>query len=70
MARTDESLIVQRQGRVCTFVINRPDKLNSVTPEVMFRLAEALSALRDDDEVRAVTRALASVKVVAGGARR
>jgi enoyl-CoA hydratase/carnithine racemase len=53
MPRTDEPLIVQRQGRVYTFIINRPDKLNSVTPEVMFRLAEALSALKDD-EVRAV----------------
>jgi len=28
MATTDEPLIVQRQGRVCTFTINRPDKLN------------------------------------------
>jgi len=54
MASTDDPLIVQRQGRVCTFVINRPDKLNSVTPEVMARLAEVLSALKDDDEVRAV----------------
>jgi enoyl-CoA hydratase len=54
MASTDEPLIAQRQGRVCTFVINRPDKLNSVTPEVMFRLAEALSALKDEDEMRAV----------------
>ena len=54
MATTDEPFIVQRQGRVCTFIINRPDKLNSVTPEVMARLADALSALKDDDEVRAV----------------
>ena len=54
MATTDEPLIVQRQGRVCTFVINRPDKLNSVNPETMARLAEGLSALKGDDEVRAV----------------
>jgi len=54
MATTDESLIVRRQGRVCTFIINRPDKLNSVTPEVMARLTDGLSALGEDDEVRAV----------------
>ncbi|OGD12016.1 MAG: hypothetical protein A2W20_02245 [Candidatus Aminicenantes bacterium RBG_16_66_30] len=54
MASTDDPLIVQRQGRVCTFVINRPDKLNSVTPEIMVRLGDGLSALKEDDEVRAV----------------
>lgn len=50
----EEPLIVQRRGRTCTFIINRPDKLNPVDPEVMARLAEGLSALREDDEVRAV----------------
>ena len=54
MATTDGPLIVQRQGRVCTFIINRPDKLNAVDQETMFRLADGLSALKDDDEVRAV----------------
>lgn len=54
MATTEEPLIIERQKRVCTFIINRPDKLNSVTLEVMFRLADGLSALKEDDEVRAV----------------
>jgi enoyl-CoA hydratase len=54
MAATEEPLVVQRQGRVCTFIFNRPDKLNSVNPEIMVRLADGLSALKGDDEVRAV----------------
>ena len=54
MSTTEDPLIVQRQGRVCTFIINRPDKLNSVNPETMARLADGLSALKEDNEVRAV----------------
>jgi enoyl-CoA hydratase/carnithine racemase len=54
MATTEEPLIVQRQGRVCTFIINRPDKRNSVNPKIMVRLGDSLSALKEDDEVRAV----------------
>jgi enoyl-CoA hydratase/carnithine racemase len=50
----DEPFIIERRERVCTFVINRPDKLNSVTPEVMGHLVDGLNALKDDDEVRAV----------------
>lgn len=51
---TEEPLLIERQGRVCTFTINRPNKLNSVNPEIMLRLGDALSALKEEDEVRAV----------------
>ena len=54
MATTDEPLIIRRQGRVCTLIINRPDKRNSVNPETMARLADVLAALEEEDEVRAV----------------
>jgi len=54
MTGEPEPLIVERQGRVCTFTINRPDKRNSVNPEIIVRLGDALSALKDEDEVRAV----------------
>jgi enoyl-CoA hydratase/carnithine racemase len=54
MATTEELLIVERQGRICTVTINRPDKRNSVNPEIMVRLGDALRALEEQDEVRAV----------------
>ena len=54
MTEQPEPLIVERQGWVCTFSINRPDKRNSVNPEIMVRLGDALSALKDDETVRAV----------------
>jgi enoyl-CoA hydratase/carnithine racemase len=49
-----EPLIIEQQGRVCTFVINRPDKLNSLNPGIMLRLGDTLKAFEEEDEVRAV----------------
>ena len=54
MTGQPEPLIVERQGWVCTFSINRTDKRNSVNPEIMVRLGDALSALKEDEEVRVV----------------
>ncbi|MDP2950309.1 MAG: enoyl-CoA hydratase-related protein [Chloroflexota bacterium] len=51
---TEELVIVERRGRVSTFTISRPDKLNSVNPEIMLRLGDTLTALKEEDEVRAV----------------
>jgi len=51
---TEELLIVEHRGLVSTFTINRPDKLNSVNPEIMLRLGDTLKALEEEDEVRAV----------------
>ncbi len=51
---TEELLTIEREGRVCTITINRPDRLNSVNPEIMLLLGDGLNAMKDDDEVRAV----------------
>ena len=49
-----EQLLVQREDPVCTVVLNRPEKRNALTPEMMFELAELLQGLKDDDRVRVV----------------
>ncbi len=49
-----EDLLIERRGRVAVFTINRPEKRNSLTPEILFRLGDALQELADADEVRAV----------------
>ena len=51
-----ETLLVSRDemARVATITINRPDRLNTLSPQVFEELDRALSALRDDDAVRCV----------------
>ena len=39
-------------GHIATITLNRPEARNAVSPEVAVRLAEAWSAVRDDDNVR------------------
>jgi enoyl-CoA hydratase len=47
------SITVGRLGHVLTIGIDRPDKRNSITPEMMVALAEALTKLNDDPTLRA-----------------
>jgi len=49
-----EVLLANREGHVLTLTINRPDKLNSLSPEVMVRLGDTLSELAGSDDVRCV----------------
>jgi enoyl-CoA hydratase len=44
---------VERDGHVLQIGINRPDKRNSLTPEMMVDLAHALTRLHDDPDLRA-----------------
>jgi 2-(1,2-epoxy-1,2-dihydrophenyl)acetyl-CoA isomerase len=45
---------VQRRGAVATLVLNRPEALNAVTPELGAELLEALRNAGDDPGIRAV----------------
>jgi len=47
------NILVERDGHVLLIGINRPDKRNSLTPEMMVDLANALTTLSDDPELRA-----------------
>ncbi len=49
-----DPLIQERAGRVLTITINRPEKLNSLSPEVMLALGDALGELAASDDVRCV----------------
>jgi 2-(1,2-epoxy-1,2-dihydrophenyl)acetyl-CoA isomerase len=48
------TVLVQRRGAVATLVLNRPEALNAVTPELGADLLKALTEVRDDETVRAV----------------
>ena len=51
---SEDELLVEKKDHICTFTINRPERRNALTPEIMFRLGDTLNDLRDDSEVRAV----------------
>ncbi|MGE5502253.1 MAG: enoyl-CoA hydratase/isomerase family protein [Ignavibacteriales bacterium] len=59
---------VRREGAIATVVINRPERMNALNLPVWRGLAEAFTALADEDEVRAIVLRGAGDKVFAPGA--
>jgi enoyl-CoA hydratase/carnithine racemase len=49
-----DNILVERDGAVGIITINRPEKLNSVTPEMADVLIEAVNDFNSDDAVRCV----------------
>jgi enoyl-CoA hydratase/carnithine racemase len=49
-----ESLVVEKQGTVTHLRLNRPESLNTLTPELIARLDAEIRRLRDDETTRAV----------------
>jgi enoyl-CoA hydratase len=47
-------LIVDRDGAVATFTLNRPERLNAITPRMIDALDAALAAALADDAVRVI----------------
>jgi enoyl-CoA hydratase len=47
-------LLIERNKNVCTLVLNRPEKKNSLSPELVETLLEKLEDLATDDSIRAV----------------
>lgn len=54
MILEDKLLLVERKNNVCTLVLNRPGKQNSLSGELIDRLLQTLETLSDDHDVRAV----------------
>ena len=51
---TEDAVLYEVDERVATLTLNRPDNRNSMTPDVLKGLAEAVSRARSDSEVRCV----------------
>jgi enoyl-CoA hydratase len=49
-----ELLLVQKEGNICTLTINRPERRNSMNPEILLQIADTLNSLKEEGEVRAV----------------
>ena len=59
---------LQRNGFIATLVINRPAKLNALTPEMLEQLLAHCHTLETDSEIRVVLLTSASEKAFCVGA--
>ncbi|MCH2173047.1 enoyl-CoA hydratase [Myxococcota bacterium] len=50
----DPPLLIERDGNVVTFTLNRPEKLNALSTRLRRALADAFEAIREDESVHAV----------------
>lgn len=50
----DDSLLIQTKGRVCTLVLNCPDKRNALNEKLLLALHRDLERLSRDDNIRAI----------------
>lgn len=62
-----ENIIVERAGLVGIITINRPEKLNAMTPEMAGALVAAVEAFNADDDVRCVVLAGAGERAFSAG---
>ncbi len=63
-----ETILVDVDGGVAAFTVNRPDKRNALNSQVRSETVAALDALRDDDSVRVVVFTGAGEKAFVAGA--
>ena len=61
-------VLLEKEGGIATITINRPDKLNALSPEVRVGLAMALEQIRQDAEVRVAVITGAGEKAFIAGA--
>lgn len=47
-------LLIEKEGRVCTIAINRPEKKNALSPILLLELTDFLNRLKEEDEIRCV----------------
>ena len=54
MSKNSDVILQQHDGAVCWISLNRPERLNTVTPELYEALYEKVAAAGDDPDVRCV----------------
>jgi enoyl-CoA hydratase len=47
-------LLVERKEHICTLILNRPEKRNSLSPDLLVEIHQTLEELSQDDTVRAI----------------
>ncbi|MBW2034884.1 MAG: enoyl-CoA hydratase/isomerase family protein [Deltaproteobacteria bacterium] len=60
-------LLVQREGDICTLVINRPEKRNFLVPGFLLKMADVIAALSKEGSVRVLVIRGAGDEVFSAG---
>jgi len=63
----ENELTIERKDRICTLIINRPERHNALTPLMLFQLADTLRHLREEGEVRCLVIRGAGDKAFSSG---
>ena len=63
----DQLLIKKIEGNIATLTINRPEKRNSLTADLLFELIRTLEEWAEKDEVRVVVLTGTGDKAFSGG---
>ncbi|MFO8010046.1 MAG: enoyl-CoA hydratase [Dehalococcoidia bacterium] len=64
---TYQSLLLEKDSGLATVTLNRPEKMNAISPELVDELIEVIDETERDDEVRAVLITGAGRAFCAGG---
>ena len=48
----EKLLLTEKKERICTIILNRPDRRNALSPLLLFELADTLTRLKEEGEVR------------------
>lgn len=64
---SEDVLLIEKKDKVCTLTLNRPEKRNSLSPTLLFRLADALNGLNEDESIRCVVIKGAGDKAFSAG---
>lgn len=64
---SEEVLLIEKKDHICTLTINRPDRRNALTLEILYRLGDTFRTLGDDKDVRVVVLTGAGEKAFSSG---
>lgn len=51
---TNDSLLLEKDGRIAVLTLNRPDRLNAIDPVIRREFPRMLQEVQDDDSIRAL----------------
>ncbi len=63
----EDELIIEEKGSICTLILNRPEKRNLTTPNMLLQIDSALKKLVDEGRVRCVVIRGAGDKAFSSG---
>jgi enoyl-CoA hydratase len=64
---TNETLLIKTDGHIATLTFNRPEKRNSLTPDILIQIYESLSKFSEGSDIRAVVFTGAGDKAFCAG---